>query len=61
MWIDFVAYNQHAIESIPTDMEAVIGEIGKVVFAGSPVPMLRILPDVLPYGRCDRSFGVVMK
>jgi hypothetical protein len=39
-WIDFVAYNQHAIESIPTDMEAVVGEIGKVVFAGTPVPTL---------------------
>ena len=39
-WIDFVAYNQHTIESIPTDMEAVIGEIGKVIFAGTPVPTL---------------------
>jgi hypothetical protein len=39
-WIDFVAYNQHTIESIPTDMESVIGEIGKVIFAGTPLPML---------------------
>src|SRR5260370_15953926 len=40
VWIDFVSYNQHTIESIPTDMEAVVGKIGKVVFAGTPIPIL---------------------
>ena len=40
VWIDFVAYNQHTIESIPNDMEAVIGEIGQVLIAGTPVPPL---------------------
>ena len=43
VWIDFVAYNQHTIESVPTDMEAVIGEIGKVVFAGTPVATRRFI------------------
>jgi len=64
VWIDFVAYNQHAIESIPTDMEAVIGEIGKVVFAGPPIPMLgRIwcLWELLCANRTGTDFDIAIR
>ena len=64
VWIDFVAYNQHAIESIPTDMEAVIGEIGKVIFAGTPVPTLgRIwcLWELLCANRTGTDFDIAIK
>jgi ankyrin repeat protein len=64
VWIDFVAYNQHTIESIPTDMEAVIGEIGKVVFAGTPIPMLaRIwcLWELLCANRTGIDFDIAIK
>jgi ankyrin repeat protein len=63
-WIDFVSYNQHTIESIPTDMEAVVGEIGKVVFAGTPVPMLgRIwcLWELLCANRTGTDFDIAIK
>lgn len=63
-WIDFVAYNQHTIESIPTDMEAVIGEIGKVIFAGTPVPTLgRIwcLWELLCANRTGIDFDIAIK
>jgi ankyrin repeat protein len=63
-WIDFVAYNQHTIESIPTDMEAVVGEIGKVVFAGTPVPTLgRIwcLWELLCANRTGTDFDIAIK
>jgi ankyrin repeat protein len=63
-WIDFVAYNQHAIESIPTDMEAVVGEIGKVVFAGTPVPTLaRIwcLWELLCANRTGTDFDIAIR
>ncbi len=64
IWIDFVAYNQHTIESIPTDMEAVIGEIGKVIFAGTPVPTLgRIwcLWELLCANRTGTDFDIGIK
>jgi ankyrin repeat protein len=64
VWIDFVACNQHAIESIPTDMEAVIGEIGKVMFAGTPVPMLgRIwcLWELLCANRTGTDFDIAIR
>jgi hypothetical protein len=64
VWIDFVAYNQHTIESIPTDMEAVIGEIGKVLFAGTPVPMLgRIwcLWELLCANRTGTEFDIAIR
>lgn len=63
-WIDFVAYNQHTIESIPTDMEQVVGEIGKVVFAGTPVPTLgRIwcLWELLCANRTGTDFDIAIK
>jgi hypothetical protein len=63
-WIDFVAYNQHTIESIPTDMESVIGEIGKVVFAGTPVPTLgRIwcLWELLCANRTGTDFDIAIR
>lgn len=63
-WIDFVAYNQHTIESIPTDMEAVIGEIGKVIFAGTPVPTLsRIwcLWELLCANRTGTDFDIAIR
>ena len=63
-WIDFIAYNQHTIESIPTDMEAVIGEIGKVVFAGTPVPTLgRIwcLWELLCANRTGIDFDIAIR
>ena len=64
VWIDFIAYNQHTIESIPTDMEAVIGEIGKVVFAGTPVPTLgRIwcLWELLCANRTGTDFDIAIR
>lgn len=64
VWIDFVAYNQHTIESIPTDMEAVVGKIGKVVFAGTPTPMLgRIwcLWELLCANRTGTDFDIAIK
>ena len=64
VWIDFVAYNQHTIESIPTDMEAVVGKIGKVVFAGTPVPTLgRIwcLWELLCANRTGTDFDIAIK
>jgi hypothetical protein len=41
VWIDFVSYNQHAVEaaSIAFDMEAIIGSIGNVAFAVTPTPL----------------------
>jgi ankyrin repeat protein len=63
-WIDFVSYNQHTIESIPTDMEAVVGEIGKVVFAGTPVPTLgRIwcLWELLCANRTGTNFDIAVR
>jgi ankyrin repeat protein len=63
-WIDFVAYNQHTIESIPTDMEAVIGAIGKVIFAGTPVPTLgRIwcLWELLCANRTGTDFDIAVR
>ncbi|WP_254019422.1 ankyrin repeat domain-containing protein [Mesorhizobium escarrei] len=63
-WIDFVAYNQHTIESMPTDMEAVIGEIGKVIFAGTPVPTLgRIwcLWELLCANRTGIDFDIAIR
>lgn len=63
-WIDFVSYNQHTIESIPTDMEAVIGEIGKVLFAGTPVPTLgRIwcLWELLCANRTGIDFDIAIR
>lgn len=64
VWIDFVAYNQHAIKSIPTELEAVIGEIGKVVFAGTPVPTLgRIwcLWELLCANRTGTDFDISIR
>jgi len=64
VWIDFVAYNQHTLESIPTDMEAVISEIGKVFFAGTPVPMLgRIwcLWELLCANRTGTDFKIAVR
>ena len=64
VWIDFVAYNQHTFESIPTDMEAVIGEIGKVVSTGTPVPMLgRIwcLWELLCANRTGTEFDIAVR
>jgi ankyrin repeat protein len=64
VWIDFVAYNQHTIESIPTDMEAVVGKIGKVVFAATPIPMLgRIwcLWELLCANRTGTDFDIAIK
>ena len=64
VWFDFVSYNQHAIKSIPAEMEAVIGEIGKVVFAGTPVPTLgRIwcLWELLCANRTGTDFDVAIK
>ena len=64
VWIDFVAYNQHAIESIPNDMQAVIGQIGKVVFAGTPIPMLgRIwcLWELLCANRTGTDFDIAIR
>jgi hypothetical protein len=64
VWIDFVAYNQHAIRSIPTEMEEVIGEIGKVIFAGTPVPTLgRIwcLWELLCANRTGTEFDVAVR
>ena len=63
-WIDFVAYNQYTIESIPTDMEAIIGEIGKVVFAGTPVPTLgRVwcLWELLCANRTGTDFDIAIR
>jgi ankyrin repeat protein len=63
-WIDFVSYNQHTIESIPTDMEAVVGEIGKVIFAATPVPTLgRIwcLWELLCANRTGTDFDVAIR
>jgi ankyrin repeat protein len=63
-WIDFVSYNQHTIESIPTDMEAVVGEIGKVIFAVTPVPTLgRIwcLWELLCANRTGTDFDVAVR
>jgi ankyrin repeat protein len=64
VWIDFVSYNQHTIESIPTDMEAVVGKIGKVVFAGTPIPMLaRIwcLWELLCANRTGIDFDIAIR
>lgn len=64
VWIDFVSYNQHTIESIPTDMEGVIGEIGKVIFAGTPVPTLgRIwcLWELLCANRTGTDFDIAVR
>jgi hypothetical protein len=64
VWIDFVAYNQHTMESIPADMEAVIGEIGKVIFAGTPVPTLgRIwcLWELLCANRTGTDFDIAIR
>ena len=63
-WIDFVAYNQHAIRSIPGEMEEVIGEIGEVIFAGTPVPTLgRIwcLWELLCANRTGTDFDVAVR
>lgn len=40
LWIDFMCYNQHLFESIAPDMERVVGEIGRIGFAATPVPLL---------------------
>ncbi len=40
IWIDFICYNQHLFETIAPDMERVIGEIGKIGFVATPVPLL---------------------
>lgn len=40
IWIDFICYNQHLFESIAPDMERVVGEIGRIAFVGTPVPLL---------------------
>jgi hypothetical protein len=40
IWIDFICYNQHLFETIAPDMERVIGEIGRVGFIATPVPLL---------------------
>jgi ankyrin repeat protein len=63
VWIDFVAYNQHTIESIPTEMEAVIGEIGRVLFATTPLPTLgRIwcLWELLCASRTGTDFDIAI-
>jgi ankyrin repeat protein len=63
-WLDFVAYNQHSIKSIPSEMEGVIGEIGKVMFAGTPVPTLgRIwcLWELLCANRTGTDFDIAIK
>ncbi len=62
-WVDFVSYNQHAIKSIPSEMENVIGEIGKVMFAGTPVPTLgRIwcLWELLCANRTGTDFDIAI-
>ena len=64
VWIDFVSYNQHTIESIPADMESVVGEIGKVIFAASPLPTLgRIwcLWELLCANRTGTDFDVAVR
>jgi hypothetical protein len=64
VWIDFVAYNQHSIKSIPNEMEGVIGEIGKVAFAGAPVPTLgRIwcLWELLCANRTGTDFDIAIR
>ncbi len=64
IWLDFVSYNQQTIESIPTDMEAVIGEIGKVLYAGTPVPSLgRIwcLWELLCVNRTGVAFDIAIR
>lgn len=64
VWIDFIAYNQHAIRSIPTEMEGVIGEIGKVIFAGTPVPTLNriwCLWELLCANRTGTDFDVAIR
>jgi ankyrin repeat protein len=40
VWIDFICYNQHLFETIAPDMEHVIGEIGRIGFVATPVPLL---------------------
>lgn len=40
VWIDFVCYNQHRFATIAPDMERVIGEIQRIGFAATPVPLL---------------------
>jgi ankyrin repeat protein len=40
VWIDFICYNQHLFETIAPDMERVIGEIGRIGFAATPVPLM---------------------
>jgi hypothetical protein len=40
VWIDCVCYNQHLFETIAPDMERVIGEIGRIGFVATPVPLL---------------------
>ena len=64
VWIDFVAYNQHAIRSIPIEMEAVIGEIGQVIFAGTPVPTLNriwCLWELLCANRTGTDFDIAIR
>jgi Ankyrin repeats (3 copies)/Ankyrin repeat len=63
-WIDFVSYNQHTFESIPTDMEAVIGDIGKVIIAGTPIPTLNriwCLWELLCANRTGTDFDITIK
>lgn len=40
VWIDFACYNQHLFETVANDMERVIGEIGRIGFAATPIPLL---------------------
>jgi ankyrin repeat protein len=40
VWIDVICYNQHLVETIAPDMERVVGEIGRIGFAATPVPLL---------------------
>jgi hypothetical protein len=57
VWIDFVCYNQHLVESIALDMEQVIRDIGALGFLCSPIPILNrtwCLWELL----CSESAGV---
>lgn len=39
VWIDMVCYNQHTFEAVATDMESVIGSVGRVAFAMTLTPL----------------------
>jgi len=39
VWIDIVCYNQHSDLQVAPDMKRVIGEIGKVAFPITPIPL----------------------